>query len=69
MNPSKEQTAVVWSRPPDNGLTASSLTWKLRYIEAFSALEAAALGRQTGLAREAGYRQGREETFALPAVR
>lgn len=48
---------------------AAALRWKLKYIEAFNALEAAALGRQTELAREAGYRQGREETLALPAVK
>ena len=52
------------------GMTGkAAIQWKLRYIEAFNALEAAALGRQTELAREAGYRQGREETLALPAVK
>ena len=48
---------------------AEAVKWKLRYIEAFNALEAAALDRQTELAREAGYMQGREETLALPAVK
>ena len=52
------------------GMTGkAAIQWKLRYIEAFNALEAAALGRQTELAREAGYMQGREETLALPAVK
>lgn len=52
------------------GMTGkAAIQWKLRYIEVFNALEAAALGRQTELAREAGYRQGREETLALPAVK
>lgn len=52
------------------GMTGkAAIQWKLRYIEAFNALEAAALGRQTELAREVGYRQGREETLALPAVK
>ena len=52
------------------GMTGkAAIQWKLRYIEAFNALEAAALDRQAELAREAGYRQGREETLALPAVK
>ena len=52
------------------GMTGkAAIMWKLRYIEAFNALEAAALDRQTELAREAGYMQGREETLALPAVK
>lgn len=52
------------------GMTGkAAIQWKLRYIEAFNTLEAAALDRQAELAREAGYRQGREETLALPAVK
>lgn len=45
---------------------AEAVKWKLRYIEAFNALEAAALKYQADLAREAGYMQGRDETLALP---
>lgn len=52
------------------GMTGkAAIQWKLRYIEAFNALEAAALGRQTELAREVGYRQGRDEALSLPAVK
>ncbi len=47
---------------------AEAVKWKLRYIEAFNALEAAALKYQADLAREAGYMQGRDETLALPVM-
>ena len=51
------------------GMTGQgAILWKLRYIEAFNALEASALSTQTELAREAGYQQGRDETLCLPAV-
>lgn len=52
------------------GFTGRAATlWKLRYIEAFNALESAALANHAELAREAGYRQGLDEARALPAVR
>lgn len=47
---------------------AAAVRWKLKYIEAFNALEAAALDHKAELAREAGYRQGRDEALGLPAV-
>jgi len=47
---------------------AEAVKWKLRYIEAFNALEAAALKYQADLAREAGYMQGRDETLTLPVM-
>ncbi len=47
---------------------AEAVKWKLRYIEAFNTLEAAALKHQADLAREAGYMQGRDETLALPVM-
>ena len=51
------------------GMTGkAAIVWKLRYIEAFNALEAAALKYQADLAREAGYMQGRDETLALPVM-
>ena len=51
------------------GFTGSAaVRWKLKYIEAFNALEAAALEHRTELAREAGYRQGVDEARSLPAV-
>lgn len=51
------------------GFTGSAaIRWKLRYIEAFNALEQAALHDQTSLAREAGILQGRDEALALPAM-
>lgn len=51
------------------GFTGSAaVRWKLKYIEAFNALEAAALEHRTELAREAGYLQGVDETRALPAI-
>ena len=41
------------------GMTGkAAILWKLRYIEAFNALEAAALENRADLARESGYRQG-----------
>lgn len=46
----------------------AALRWKLRYIEAFNALEAEALEQRAELAREAGYRQGVDETRAMPAI-
>lgn len=51
------------------GMTGkAAIMWKLRYIEAFNALEAAAREDHTNLAREAGYMQGRDETLALPVM-
>lgn len=53
----------------------AAIRWKLAYIEAFNALEEqASISREEhqrllSLARESGYRQGREETLALPATR
>lgn len=53
----------------------AALLWKLRYIEAFNALEQAAKQKQENiyehaaeLAREAGYIQGRQETLCLPVM-
>ena len=44
------------------GMTGkAAIQWKLRYIEAFNTLEAAALGRQTELARQEGYARGVSE--------
>lgn len=40
---------------------AEAVRWKIRYIEAFNALEAVALAQRAELAREAGYRQGVDE--------
>lgn len=40
---------------------AEAVRWKIRYIEAFNALEAAVRESRAEAAREAGYRQGREE--------
>ena len=50
---------------------AEAVRWKLRYIEAFNSLEAAALAQRAELAREAGYRQGVDEgrAAALPDVK
>lgn len=51
------------------GFTGSAaIRWKLKYIEAFNALEAAVLHNQTELAREAGYLQGKDEALSLPVV-
>ena len=51
------------------GFTGSAaIRWKLKYIEAFNALEAAALTKTTELAREAGYLQGKDEALALPVM-
>ena len=46
---------------------AEAVRWKLRYIEAFNALEAAALENRAELAREAGYLQGLDEGRASVA--
>lgn len=46
----------------------AAMQWKIRYIEAFNALEQAALARGVELAREAGYMQGREEALSLPQI-
>ena len=58
------------------GMTGkTSIMWKLRYIEAFNALEQAQMQReresfenQAELAREAGYLQGRQEALCLPVM-
>ena len=51
------------------GLTGkAAIIWKLRYIEAFNALERAALENQAELAREAGYLEGRQEALCLPVM-
>lgn len=47
---------------------AAAIRWKLKYIEAFNALEAQALEHRAELAREAGYRQGVDEARSLPAI-
>lgn len=46
----------------------AAIIWKLRYIEAFNALERAALENQAELAREAGYLAGRQEALCLPVM-
>ena len=46
---------------------AEAVRWKIRYIEAFNALEAAARENQAELARESGYRQGLDEGRASVA--
>ena len=54
------------------GMTGkAAILWKLRYIEAFNALEAAALENRADLARESGYRQGLDEgrAAALPELK
>lgn len=54
------------------GMTGkAAIVWKLRYIEAFNALEAAALESRAELAREAGYQQGMDagRASALPDVK
>lgn len=48
---------------------AEAVRWKLKYIEAFNALEAAVLENRAELARQAGYAQGLDEARALPAAR
>lgn len=47
---------------------AEAVRWKIRYIEAFNTLEAAALESRAELARESAYRQGYDEgrASALP---
>lgn len=51
------------------GLTGkAAIIWKLRYIEAFNALERAALDNTQALAYEAGYKIGRDETLRQPAL-
>lgn len=47
---------------------AAAVAWKLKYIEAFNALEAAVVQNQSELARQAGYQQGIDEARALPAA-
>ncbi len=50
------------------GMTGkAAILWKLRYIEAFNALEAAALENRAELARESGYLQGLDEGRASAA--
>lgn len=46
----------------------AAMLWKIRYIEAFNALEKAALERGSALAREAGFQQGRDEALCLPVM-
>lgn len=46
----------------------AAILWKLRYIEAFNALEAAVLENRAELARQSGYLQGKDEALSLPAV-
>lgn len=48
---------------------AEAVRWKLKYIEAFNALEAAVLENRAELARQAGYAQGLDEARALPAAK
>lgn len=53
------------------GMTGkAAILWKLRYIEAFNTLEAAALESRAELARESAYRRGYDEgrASALPDV-
>lgn len=51
------------------GMTGkAAIIWKLRYIEAFNALERACLDNQAELAREAGYLAGRQEALCLPVM-
>lgn len=49
----------------------AAIQWKLRYIEAFNALESSVQSHQSELAREAGYRQGIDAGRAsvLPRLR
>ena len=54
------------------GMTGkATILWKLSYIEAFNALEAAALENRAELARESGYLQGLDEgrAAALPELK
>lgn len=54
------------------GMTGkAAILWKLRYIEAFNALEAAVLENRADLARESGYLQGLDagRASALPEVK
>lgn len=46
---------------------AEAVRWKIRYIEAFNMLEAAALEERSELAREAGYQQGFDKGRAAVA--
>lgn len=51
------------------GMTGrAAILWKLRYIEAFNALEAAVREDHASLAREAGYQQGLDEGQSFPVV-
>ena len=51
---------------------AAAIQWKLKYIEAFNALESAVMEKRASslveAAREAGYMQGRDEALGLPAM-
>lgn len=47
---------------------ANAVKWKIRYIEAFNALEAAVREDHASLAREAGYRQGLDEGQSFTVV-
>ena len=44
----------------------AAVQWKLRYVEAFNALEAAVREHHAELARESGYQQGLDAALALP---
>lgn len=50
---------------------AEAVRWKIRYIEAFNTLEAAALESRAELARESGYLQGLDEgrASAVPQIK
>lgn len=51
------------------GMTGkAAIMWKLRYIEAFNALEAAARENRAELAREAAYQQGLDEGKSFPML-
>lgn len=47
---------------------ANAVKWKIRYIEAFNALEVAVREDHASLARESGYMQGRDEALCLPVM-
>lgn len=46
----------------------AAVKWKLRYVEAFNALEAAVREHHAELARESGYQQGLDAARALPEL-
>lgn len=51
------------------GMTGkAAIFWKLRYIEAFNALEKAAADRLAELSAEAAYLAGRQEALCLPVM-